>query len=308
MWSADKFVEGASATAGHFGVPPLIVGVVIVGIGTSAPEMLVSIMAAAQGNSNIAIGNALGSNITNVGLILGITAILYPLSVRSNIVRRELPLLAFIMVVALVLMQDGVLSRIDGSILICGFVGLLSWSFYQAKTQTQDVLAEEFDAELQTDLSKNAALMWLFAGIIVLVTSSKVLVWGAVEIATILGISDLIIGLTIIAIGTSLPELAASIAAARKAEYDIAVGNVVGSNMFNLVGVLAFPGLLNRGAFNQAVMLRDFPVMIVLAALLLIFASNFTLRQAGTIGRVKGAVLLSIYIAYMVYLYIETST
>jgi cation:H+ antiporter len=308
VWSADRFVAGASATATHLGIAPLIVGVVIVGIGTSAPEMLVSIMAAAQGNANIAIGNALGSNITNVGLILGATAMLYPLSVQSGIIRRELPILAFIMMVSLILMIDGVLSRLDGTILISGFVALLAWSFYQAKTQKGDALEAEFEAELKTDMTLKAAIAWLIAGITILVLSSKILVWGAVFIAEAMGISDLIIGLTIIAIGTSLPELAATIAAARKAQYDIAVGNVVGSNMFNLVGVLAFPGLLAPGAFDQSVMLRDFPVMIALAVLLILFASNFTLRSAGTIGRVKGFVLLLAYFSYMGLLYVQASS
>ncbi|MFB1036199.1 MAG: hypothetical protein QMC38_12715 [Sinobacterium sp.] len=174
VWSADRFVAGAAATATHLGIAPLIVGVVIVGIGTSAPEMLVSIMAAAQGNTNIAIGNALGSNITNVGLILGATAMLYPLSVQSGIIRRELPILAFIMMVALVLMLDGILSRLDGTILICGFVALLAWSFYQAKTQKGDALEAEFEAELKTDMTLKAAIAWLIAGITILVLSSKI--------------------------------------------------------------------------------------------------------------------------------------
>jgi cation:H+ antiporter len=267
--------------------------------------MLVSIIASAQGNANIAIGNALGSNITNVGLILGATAMLYPLSVQSGIIRRELPLLALIMMVSLALMVDGVLSRFDGTILISGFATLLAWSFYQAKTQQGDTLEAEFKAELDTDMTLKAALVWLIAGITILVLSSKILVWGAVFIAEAMGISDLIIGLTIIAIGTSLPELAATIAAARKAQYDIAIGNVVGSNMFNLVGVLAFPGLLAPGTFDPSVMLRDFPVMIALAVLLILFASNFTMRSAGTIGRVKGFILLLAYSAYMGLLYLQ---
>jgi cation:H+ antiporter len=307
VWSADRFVAGASATATHLGIAPLIVGVVIVGIGTSAPEMLVSIMAAAQGNANIAIGNALGSNITNVGLILGASAMLYPLSVQSGIIRRELPILALIMMVSLILMVDGVLSRFDGIILISGFAAVLAWSFYQAKTQQGDALEAEFEAELDTDMSLAAAIAWLVAGITILIASSKTLVWGAVYIAEAMGVSDLIIGLTIIAIGTSLPELAATIAAARKAQYDIAVGNVIGSNMFNLVGVMAFPGLLAPGAFDPSVMVRDFPVMIALAILLILFASNFTLRSAGTIGRAKGFILLLAYTAYMLLLYIQTS-
>jgi cation:H+ antiporter len=212
------------------------------------------------------------------------------------------------MMVSLILMIDGVLSRVDGTILISGFVALLAWSFYQAKTQKGDALEAEFEAELKTDMTLKAAIAWLIAGITILVLSSKILVWGAVFIAEAMGISDLIIGLTIIAIGTSLPELAATIAAARKAQYDIAVGNVVGSNMFNLVGVLAFPGLLAPGAFDQSVMLRDFPVMIALAVLLILFASNFTLRSAGTIGRVKGFVLLLAYFSYMGLLYVQASS
>ncbi|MEH6549485.1 MAG: calcium/sodium antiporter [Pseudomonadales bacterium] len=302
VWSADRFVIGASATAFHLGVSPLVVGIVIVGFGTSAPEMLVSAMAALDGNGNLSIGNALGSNITNVGLILGITALFYPLVVRSRIIRREIPLLFFVMLVALFLMSDGKLSLLDGIILASGFVAVLLLALHEAATSKDDTLAQEFQAEIPPAVSNKAALMWLIVGIVLLVASSRLLVWGAVEIAELLGITDLIIGLTIVAIGTSLPELAATVVAARKQEYDIAVGNVVGSNLFNLLGVLAFPGLLSPGSFDPAVLVRDYPVMIALTFLLLIFASNYSMRKEGEINRVEGAILLSIYIGYMIYL------
>jgi cation:H+ antiporter len=302
VWSADRFVAGASAVAQIYGVPTLVVGVVIVGLGTSAPEMLVSGMAAWNGNSNIAVGNALGSNITNIGLVLGITALLYPLKVQSRIIKREMPLLWVVMILTLGLMLDGDLLPLEGLLLISGFVALLIWSMLEATSQKDDILEQEFSAELQTDLTKGKAFMWLLIGLIFLVGSSKTLVWGAVIVARQFGISDLMIGLTVMAIGTSLPELAASIVAARKKEYDIALGNVLGSNMFNLLAVMAIPGLIGPGKFNELALSRDFPVMALLTALLLLFASNWTFHKEGHVNRLEAGILLSIYIAYIVYL------
>ena len=302
VWSADRFVSGASAAAQLFGVPTLVVGVVIVGLGTSAPEMLVSGIATWTGNSDIAVGNALGSNITNIGLIIGLTAIFYPLKVRSRIIKREMPLLWVAMILAFGLMQDGVLSRLDGLLLISGFVALLAWSLMEVTSQRDDILAAEFSAELSTDMSKSTALMWLGIGLVLLVASSRVLVWGAVELAHLLGVADLLIGLTVMAIGTSLPELAASVVAARKREYDIAVGNVLGSNMFNLLAVMAIPGLMRPGPFDPHALTRDFPVMAVLTILLLLCASNWTLHKEGQVTRIEGGLVLAVYLGYIVYL------
>lgn len=306
VWSADKFVYGASNTATSFNISPLVVGVIIVGLGTSAPEMLVSSMAALSGNTGLSVGNAIGSNITNVGLILGLTALLIPLQVQSRIIRKELPLMLAVLFFGAALLLDQHLSTLDGVLLIGGFFALIAWSLKAAMDNPNDALSEEFDQELDDKPSRSAAIGWLLVGMILLIASSRLLVWGAVEIATALGVSDLIIGLTIVAIGTSLPELAASIAAARKAEYDIAVGNVVGSNMFNLLGVMALPALIDPGSVEAAVIYRDVPIMLVLAVLLLVFGSNFSFRRDGLISRFEGLFLLAIYSGYLGYIIYST--
>lgn len=306
IWSADRFVGGASAAARLLGVSPLVVGVLIVGFGTSAPEMLVSGIAAAHGNGGLSIGNALGSNITNIGLILGITAIIYPLQVRSRIIRRELPILMATMVVGLVLMSDGTLDRVNGSLLLVGLVVMVGWSLREVLSDRGDVLASEYAAELPPQrMTLAVALGWVLVGLLVLIGSSRLLVYGAVEIAHRLGISDLVIGLTIVAIGTSLPELAASLTAAKKGEHDIAIGNVAGSNMFNLLGVMALPALLDPGPFDPEVLRRDFPVMLLLTVLLQVFASNYTIRKQGTISRLEGGVLIAVYLVYLTALVYE---
>ena len=305
VWSADKFILGASATARIFCVSPLLIGVVIVGLGTSAPEMIVSGIAALQGNPGLAIGNALGSNITNIALIVGVTAMLYPLHARSRIVRRELPILMAVTLAGLLLMLDGKLDRLDGAVLLIGLVTILIWSVRKAKAegfnQEIDELAES------ADMTKWAAIFWLVAGMLLMVAASRLLVWGAVDIATSLGISDLVIGLTIVALGTSLPELAACIAAAKRAEYDLAIGNVIGSNMFNLMAVMAIPGLVQPGKFDPLALTRDYPVMLALTALLLMFASNNSFHREGSINKLNGLLFVGIYVAYMGYLVIQAT-
>jgi cation:H+ antiporter len=306
IWSADRFVIGASASARIFGISPLIIGVVVVGFGTSAPEMLVSAMAAANGQPGLAIGNALGSNITNVGLIIGATALLYPLKVQSRIVKRELPVLLLCMFIGVLMLLDGELNQIDGLILICGLIAIIGWTVHEAAQNRSDILAQEFESEIPLDMTTGAAIGNLLLGLLVLVASSRLLVWAATEIAVALGISDLIIGLTIVALGTSLPELAASIAAARKGEHDIAIGNVVGSNMFNLLGVMALPGLIAPGAFEPAVLTRDYPTMVMLTVLLWLFSSNYSLRRGGVVHRAEGSLLLLIYLGYLGLLYYQS--
>jgi cation:H+ antiporter len=305
IWSADRFVLGASNVARLFGISPLVVGIVIVGFGTSAPELLVSGIAALDGQPGLAIGNALGSNIANIGLIIGLTALFYPLQVRSRIVRREWPVLLLFMALALALLMDGTLDRLDGILLMSGLAISITWSVYEASRQRGDILAAEFQADMSDQLSTRAALLNLILGLIVLVASSRLLVWSAVEIAHALGISDLIIGLTIVALGTSLPELAASLAAARKGEHDIAIGNIAGSNLFNLLGVMALPGIIAPGAFEPMLLRRDYPVMLLLSVMMWFFASNMSLRRGGSVNRLQGALLLSIYVGYMVLLSVQ---
>ncbi|CAA0104618.1 Inner membrane protein YrbG [Zhongshania aliphaticivorans] len=300
VWSADRFVIGASATASILGVSPLVVGILIVGIGTSAPEMLVSAIAAADGQPGLAVGNALGSNITNIALILGFTALLIPLKVQSKLVTREIPLLILVMLVGYFLLSDGDLGFVDGSILLIGFVLVVVRQIWEAKHSKGDSIAAEFEAEIPRDMPLKIALMWLLFGFVLLIASARVLVWSAVEIAQFFGLSDLVIGLTVVAIGTSLPELAASVAAARKNEHDIAIGNVVGSNLFNLLGVMALPGVIAPGAIDAEVMSRDYPVMLLLTGIFFLVA--FGPRKARRISRVEGGGLLAMYVAYLLYL------
>ncbi|MEJ6079829.1 calcium/sodium antiporter [Vibrio sp. 1-Bac 57] len=303
IWSADKFVLGASNTARSFSISPLIVGVVIVGLGTSAPEMLVSAMAAADGNTGLSIGNAIGSNITNIGLMLGITAMLYPLQIHSKLLKREMPVLLAIITLSYFILWDRELSFANGLLLLTLMFLMLAFTIWEAKNQPDDALSQEILEELPEQVSKGEAIKWLLIGIFILIASSRILVWGAVEIAEYFQVSDLIIGLTIVAIGTSLPELAATITAARKKEYDLALGNIIGSNIFNILGVMALPGLIRPGTFDSVVLTRDYPVMLGLTIALLIFSIAWRKGTTGVLARVEGGLLLAAYIGYMFWLY-----
>lgn len=302
VWSADRFVEGAAAAAGHMGMPSLLIGMVIVGFGTSAPEMVVSAMAALDGNPDLALGNALGSNIVNTGLILGITALVAPIVVHSKIVRRELPLLLGIGLLSGALFWNGSIDRPAAWLLLAGFFGLIGWTVFTALRGRGDALAMETEQKLAAhSMTLGRALFWLILGLVLLVASSRVLVWGAVTIAEALGVSDLIIGLTIVALGTSLPELAASVMAARKGEHDIAIGNVVGSNMFNLLAVVGVAGVIApMPSLSADVMTRDWPVMMALNAGLFVMAYGF--RGEGRINRIEGTLLLIAFAAYNIWL------
>lgn len=304
IWSADLFVNGASAVAKNMDVSPLLIGLVIVGFGTSAPEMLVAVFASVDGSPGLAIGNALGSNITNIALVLGVTTLLVPLHVHSGILKREMPILMGIMLVVLVMFIDGTLSRIDGLILAVGLVLVMSWLGRQALKESSDPLSDEFEEELPVIATPKASMM-LIVGLLILLGSSKLLVWGATNIAIELGISDLIIGLTIVAIGTSLPELAATIMSAYKKEHDIALGNIIGSNIFNMLGVLAFPALIAPGALPEGVLERDLPWTIGLTLLLFMLAYGF--KSAGYLSRFKGAIFLGCFIVYEVVLYLSAT-
>ena len=308
VWSADKFVSGAASVAKHLGMPSLLIGILIVGFGTSAPEMVVSAIAAMQGNPALALGNALGSNIVNITLILGVTAIVAPISVKSKIVRKEIPLLLLIVLLAGYILVDNALTFNEGIVLIFGFFLLIGWSIFAAIKGKGDALEAEMDNELiEHEMSLRAGVIWLIIGLFLLIASSRLLVWGAIGVATEFGVSDLIIGLTIVALGTSLPELAASIIAARKGEHDIAIGNVVGSNMFNILAVIGIATLIapmNNIALE--VLQRDWLIMLVLTIALLIMTYRFK-KQDGKITRIKGMFLVVAYVAYNTYLAMSLS-
>jgi cation:H+ antiporter len=299
VWSANKFVEGSATTASHFGMPPLLIGMVVVGFGTSAPEMAVSALAASQGNPGLALGNAYGSNITNIALILGITALMAPIAVHSQVMRKELPILILVTAFAGWQLWDGDLSRMDAVGLMLVFVLLIGWSIYQGFRQPDDALAKEMAEEVHA-MPLRKALLWLVVGLLLLIVSSRILVWGAVDLATMFGISDLVIGLTIVAIGTSLPELASSIIAARKGEHDLALGNILGSNLFNTLAVVGIAGLIAPMSVAPEVLTRDLPVMAALT--LVLFAMCYGFRGPGRINRLEGGGLLLAFVAYTVYL------
>ena len=300
-WSADRFVTGSVSVANHFNISPLLIGMVIIGFGTSAPEIAVSVLGALQGNSGIALGNAYGSNIANIALILGITAIISPIVVHSQILRKELPILSVITILAAWQLWDGQITRNDALVLLGVFGGLIAWAIWQSKHDRADALGNEVAQELETHvLPIRLAASWLVVGLILLIASSRILVWGAVEIAQGFGVSDLIIGLTIVSIGTSLPELASSIIAARKGEHDLALGNILGSNLFNTLAVVGIAGTIQPMLVPPEVFYRDILVMAVLTFSLFIFGYGF--RGTGKINRYEGGILLICYISYTIYL------
>lgn len=301
VWSADRFVDGAAATSSHFGLPPLLVGMLVVGFGTSAPEMVVSATAALEGNPGLALGNAYGSNIANIALILGLTALISPIAVDSRILRKELPLLVVLTLMCGGLLVDDFLSRSDALVLMVLFSLAMGWLIRQGLRQGNDSFAEEMTGELASHpMPLATALFWLLVGLALLVASSRLLVWGAVGVAQEYGVSDLIIGLTIVAIGTSLPELASSLMAIRKGEHDIALGNVIGSNIFNTLAVVGIAAGIHPLKVDPLVLSRDWTVMMALTLAIFVFGYGF--RGPGRINRLEGGLLLSVFIGYTGYL------
>jgi cation:H+ antiporter len=304
IYGADMFVNGASSIARQLGMPPLIIGLTIVAFATSAPEILVGTVSALQDKTSIAIGNALGSNITNIGLVLGVSILLLPITVASRTIKREYGLMCVALIIALVLMIDGHLSRIDAIILLVSLVGSMGWIVWIAKkSATNDPLISEFEQELNNADPTKTATVKLLIGLILLVVGADLLVRGAVFIAESYEVSDLVIGLTIVAIGTSLPELAASIASILKKEADIAIGNIIGSNMFNILAVLGIPALINPDYFASEVLTRDYPAMIGLSLLL---GAMLFISSKGKLVRTEGAILLACFMGYQYVLFSQS--
>ncbi|MCP4957303.1 calcium/sodium antiporter [Photobacterium aquimaris] len=303
VWSADRLVYGAAALAKNFGVAPLVIGMTILAMGSSAPEMMVSATAALADKTDTAVGNVLGSNIANIALILGITAIIKPLSISSTIIRRELPIMLGVTVIAGAILWDNYLSRNEGIILAVLFGIFLIVMMKISRDSKSDPLLEEQQADIPTDVSNTKAIIWVLIGLGILLYSSDMVVGSAVTIAKYFGMSDLVIGLTIIAVGTSLPELAASIASVFKGEDDMAVGNIIGSNIFNILAVMGIPGLLNPSALSPLAMDRDFYVMLAISILLLVMA----LGKRRQINRVEGGILVICFIAYQAFLFLNVA-
>ena len=306
VWGADRLVAGASALARNLGVSPLVIGLTIVAFGTSAPELVVSGVAAYRGNPGLAVGNAIGSNIANIGLILGVTAIVYPLRVESETLKREYPLLMLIMVASFIMAADLVLNTTEGWLLLTGLVALVIWMIrFGLRRGTDDPLAEEFDAEIPRDIPTSKAVLWLTVGLIILPLSSSFLVDGAVFIARSLHVSEAVIGLTIIALGTSLPEMAAALTSALRQEDDLAIGNVIGSNMFNILGVLGIAAVVNPVGVDLLILKRDFPIMFLFTVLLFFMA--YGINGPGRINRRSGFLLLSMFLVYQVLVWLTAT-
>jgi cation:H+ antiporter len=307
IWSADKFVEGAAAMARLLGVSIMIIGITIVGFGTSAPEIVVSIIAVLEDTPDIAIGNALGSNIANIGLILGVTAILAPIPVASRLFRTEYPLLLLASVVMAWALYDLSLDIVDGFALFGLLILSLLHLIREHRKHPADYAREEHESEeMVHEMQMPAALGWLVLGLVILIGSSKLLVWGASGIAVTLGVSELIIGLTVVALGTSLPELAASIASIRKGNPDLAIGNVIGSNLFNSLAVIGLPALFTPFAIDPSARNRDLVVVIGMTLLLLLM-SRFPGALPRQLTRLKGLLLLLAFVIYQLYLYYEAA-
>ncbi|WBA08957.1 calcium/sodium antiporter [Salinivibrio kushneri] len=304
VWSADRLVFGAAAIAKNYGVSPLVIGMTILAMGSSAPEMMVSANAALADKTDTAVGNVLGSNIANIALILGFTALIKPLSIGSTIIRRELPLMLGVTILAGVLLWNNHLGFFEGVGLFTLFVIFILMMLKIGKDSggTDPILADQ-QSDIPNDVSNQKAVLWIIIGLPLLLVSSDQVVDSAVTIAQYFGMSDLVIGLTIIAIGTSLPELAASIAGVMKGEDDLAVGNIIGSNVFNILAVMGIPGLLNPSAISEYAMSRDYYIMLVLSIMLLIFA----LGKSRSINRIEGAVFLLCYIGYQGYLFVNAA-
>ena len=301
-WGADRFVFGASVFAKNIGVSPMIIGLTIVAMGSSAPEIMVAATASFNGNTNTAVGNALGSNITNIALVLGITALLKPLSIASSTLKKEMPVLLLVTLLAVYFLSDYLLLKIEGIILITlffGVIGGLTWMSFNM--EKGDLLQSETENEIPSGVPTSKALMWLVIGLILLPLSAHFMVGSAEVIARHFGLSELVIGLTVIAIGTSLPELAACIAGVLKNEDDLALGNIIGSNIFNILAVLAMPGLIAPGVIDENAATRDSYVMLGLTILLIVF--SFNLRGSRRINRAEGLCLIACFFGYQFLLF-----
>ena len=297
VWSADKFLSGAASTAQNLGMSKMVIGLTVVSIGTSAPEIFVAITATLSGNPVLGIGNAIGSNIANIGLVLGVTAIVAPLPFSKRVLQAELPWLLGATLLALILMFNLELRLVDSLVLLSGLL-LILYLLVSNRSPDGANLSETVRDELDElpEMTTSRGVMWLIGGLVILVGSAELLVWSATDIAEQLGVSDLVVGLTVVAVGTSLPELAATVAAAIKGHADIAIGNVVGSNILNILAVLAVPGLLTTAQMEPVALWRDCGMMAALTLLLALFA--YGINSRAVITRFEGAVMLLAWIGY----------
>jgi cation:H+ antiporter len=300
VWGADRFVHGAAATARNLGVAPLLVGLTVVAFATSAPEILVSVVAALQGEPGLAFGNAIGSNIVNIGLVLGMTAMIRPIKLESATLQREMPALLAVSLLTVSLFLDTFLSRIDGIVMLTGLVIVMFWlARLGLRSAANDPIKRDYEAEIPTDVAMSMAIVWLIVGLGTLLIGAELLVDGAMGIATMLGISEVVIGITIVALGTSLPELAVSLASALKGEYGLAIGNIVGSNIFNLLAVIGVAATIEPSALAPTVL--SLHIFVMVAFTLVLFAMTYDYDGKGRLSRLEGLALLLAYFAYSGY-------
>ncbi len=300
IWGADRFVHGAAATARNLGIPPLLIGLTIVAMATSAPEILVSVVASLRGEPDLAIGNAIGSNIANVGLVLGVVALLRPVELKSATLRREMPALLAVSLLTVSLFLDSYLGRVDGLVLLAGLVIVMIWLIRLGlRSSAGDPLQAEFDAEIPKHMSMRVAVFWLVVGIVTLLLGARWMVDGAIDIAKILGVSEVVIGITMVALATSIPELAVSVVSAFRGEYGLAIGNIVGSNIFNLLAVIGVAATIQPAALPPSVL--SLHIFVMVAFTLVLFAMTYEYEGRGQITRFEGLALISAYLAYQGY-------
>ncbi len=304
VWGADRFVHGAAAAARNLGIAPLLIGLTIVAFATSAPEILVSIVAATAHQPGLAIGNALGSNIVNIGLVLGVTAMIRPIKLESETLRREMPALLAVTLLTVSLFLDAYLSRIDGIVLLTGLVIVMFWlARLGLISAANDPIKRDYEAEIPTDVSMTTAIAWLVIGLGTLLVGAELLVSGAIGVATELGISEVVIGILVVALGTSLPELAVSLASALKGEYGLAIGNIVGSNIFNLLAVIGVAATIAPAALAPTVL--SLHVFVMVAFTLVLFAMSYDSDDKAQLSRLEGLALFIAFIAYDSYVIVQ---
>lgn len=305
VWGADRFVHGAAATASNMGVAPLLIGLTIVAFATSAPEIMVAVNAALRGESDLAIGNAIGSNIANIGLVLGIIALIKPIELTSATLRREMPALLAVSLLTVSLFLDSYLSRIDGFALLTGLVIVMIWlTRLGSRSAANDPMQKDFEAEIPQHVSKRVAAFWLTAGLLMLLGGAELLVDGAIGIARDMGVTDVVIGVTIVAIGTSVPELTVSLVSALRGEFGLAIGNIVGSNIFNLLAVIGVATAIEPATLAPSVL--SLHIFVMVAFTLVLFAMTYDQESKSSINRLEGGALFAAYAAYIGYVVVQS--
>ncbi|MDH3990241.1 MAG: calcium/sodium antiporter [Gammaproteobacteria bacterium] len=304
IWGADRFVHGAGAMARNLGVAPLMIGLTIVSFATSAPEILVSIVAASRGEPDLAIGNAIGSNIANIGLVLGTVALVRPIELKSATLRREMPALLAVSLLTVALFLDSQLNRVDGFVLLTGLVIVIIWLVRLGlRSSSTDPLQADFEAEIPKDMSMRTAIIWLVVGLTALLFGAELLVDGAIEIARFIGVSEVVIGVTLVALATSLPELAVSLVSAIRGEYGLAIGNIVGSNIFNLLAVIGVAAVIQPAVLPPTVL--SLHIFVMVAFTLVLFAMTYEYDGRGVISRFEGFALVAAFLSYVIYVVLQ---